>query len=74
MKIIFKAENESIIKVIDDAELTKDALDELKMLFDNKEILRYEIIFKEGVLVKDVHNIGDLTPKNISFLNLTIKN
>lgn len=74
MKIIFKTENELILKELNDEQFTNDVQDELRRVFDNQQIIKYELIFDEGVLLKDVHNLNDLTPKNILSLTLTIRN
>lgn len=71
MKIIFKTERE-ILKEVEFTEMTNEIQEELQNSFDNRQILKYEITFKEGVVVQQVHNISDVTEKVASALTITI--
>jgi hypothetical protein len=71
MKIIFKTETE-ILREIELSEMTYEIQEELKESFDNKPILKYEIIFKEGVIVKQCHRLEDISDETVQTLTVTI--
>jgi len=71
MKIIFKTETE-ILREIELSEMTCEIQEELKESFDNKPILKYEIIFKEGVVVKQCHRLADISNETVQTLTVTI--
>lgn len=72
MKIIFKTEKE-ILKEIELTEMTNEVQENLENLFDERLILKYEITFKEGVVVKQVHRLQDITEKIASELTIVLK-
>lgn len=54
----------------------KNMYDKLKVMqerFDNKEIQKYEIEFVEGVKVKDIQYLEDISPSMIASLILRIR-
>lgn len=71
MKITFKTETE-ILKEAELNEMTDEIQKELEASFDNKPILKYEITFKEGVLVKQCHRLEDISDKIVAALTITI--
>jgi hypothetical protein len=52
--------------------LTGEIQRELENSFDNKLIKKYEITFKDGVLVKQFHRLEDIDDKIVSDLTITI--
>jgi hypothetical protein len=71
MEIIFKKDG-IILESFTEIELGEKE-EELKIKYDNSSIKSYEIIFKKGTKVKDVHDLGDLTPNECSSLILTLE-
>lgn len=71
MKLIFQTETE-VLKEIDTLQMTDEIESELETSFDNRTILKYEITFKEGVLVKDCHALEDIDHKIASVLKITV--
>ena len=71
MKVTFKTETE-IIRELEINEMTNEIQSELESSFDNKPILKYEICFKEGVLVKDCHRLEDIDEEIVSAIAITI--
>lgn len=71
MKITFKTETE-ILREVEISELTDDIQKELETSFDDKPIKKYEITFKEGVVVKQCHRLEDVTDKIVSALTITV--
>lgn len=75
MKITFKTETD----VISENEFTEDnehnlkLADFLKKLYDEKEMIKYEVIFQDIVKVKDVHYLEDVNHKSIKEIVITIK-
>lgn len=70
-EIIFRTEAE-ILKELDVAQMTDEIQTELKISFDDKQIKKYEIIFEEGVVVKQCHNFEDISEKIVSVLTITV--
>jgi hypothetical protein len=70
MKLIFKR-NTDILKEYEITEMTDEIQKEIET-FDDKQILKYEITFKEGVLVKKCHDLGDISDKMVSALTITL--
>ena len=71
MKITFKTETE-ILRELEISQLTDEIQKELETSFDNRQIKKYEIIFKEGVFVKQCHRLEDITDKIVSDLTITV--
>lgn len=71
MKITFKTETE-ILKELELSKMTDEIERELKDSFDDKPIKKYEIIFKEGVIVRQCHRLEDISAKSVSALIITI--
>jgi hypothetical protein len=71
MKITFKTETE-ILREVEISQLTGDIQKELEVSFDDKPIKKYEITFKEGVVVKQCHRLEDITYKIVSSLTITV--
>lgn len=72
MKIILKNES-TILKEIKSEELTDQQADDLHTEFDRRTILRYEIVFKEGVCLGDCHRLDSLPPEKLKEVILTIE-
>lgn len=71
MKITFKTETE-ILREVEISQLTDDIQKELEASFDNKPIKKYEITFKEGVVVKQCHRLEDINDKIVSALTIIV--
>jgi hypothetical protein len=71
MKITFKTETE-ILREVEVSQMTDEIQKELETSFDNKAILKYEITFKEGVVVKQCHRLEDISDKIVSALTITV--
>lgn len=71
MKITLKTETE-ILKEVELNEITDEIQKELETSFNDKPILKYEISFKEGVLVKQCHRLEDISDKIVAALTITI--
>ena len=71
MKITFKTETE-ILQEVELNEMTDEIQKELEISFDDKPILKYEIAFKEGVVVKRCHRLEDISDKIVSALTITV--
>lgn len=72
MKITFKTETEILKEVEITNEMPDEVFDDLKTSFDDKLVKKYEIIFKEGILVKQTHAMK-ASDAAISELILTIE-
>jgi hypothetical protein len=71
MKITFKTETE-VLRELEVSQMTDEVIEELETSFDNKTILKYEITFKEGVVVKQCHRFEDVTDKIVSAITITV--
>jgi len=71
MKITFKTETE-ILREVEVSQMTDEIQKELETSFDDKPILKYEITFKEGVVVKQCHRLEDISDKIVSALTITV--
>jgi len=71
MKLIFKTETETI-KEIELHDMTDAVIKELETAFDEKPILKYEITFKEGAVVKHCHGLQDISEDMVSTVTITL--
>lgn len=72
MKIILKTESSNLIE-IEFSDLSESVEKKLRESFDNRNVLKYELTFNDGVLLKDIHSIEDVTTKMINTLTVTLK-
>jgi len=73
LKLIYKTETETLKELelpLDG--MTSELEEELRNLFDDKPILKYEFIAKEGVTVSKFHRVGDLTEDHVSAVIVTL--
>ena len=71
MKLIFKTETE-VLRELEVSQITDEIEKELEASFDDKPMLKYEIIYKEGVIVKQCHRLEDISDKIVSSLVITV--
>jgi hypothetical protein len=68
MKVIFRNEME-VLRELTENEITVEVLESL---YPDEPIRRYELVFKEGVKVKECHDFDDITPDMLSEVIITI--
>jgi hypothetical protein len=68
MKLIFRNDIEVLRELTED-EITAEVLE---TLYADESIRRYELVFKEGVKVKECHDFDDITPDMLSEVIITI--
>jgi hypothetical protein len=68
MKLIFRNDIEVLRELTED-EITAEVLE---TLYPDEPIRRYELVFKEGVKVKECHDFDDITPDMLSEVVITI--
>jgi len=68
MKVIFRNDIE-VLRELTENEITVEALE---TLYPDEPIRRYELVFKEGVKVKECHDFDDITPDMLSEVVITI--
>jgi hypothetical protein len=68
MKVIFRNDIEVLRELTED-EITVEVLE---TLYPDEPIRRYELVFKEGVKVKECHDFDDITPDMLSEVVITI--
>ena len=73
IKVTFKTE-EKIIEQVNFAEHNNSKkIDELKAAYDQKDVIKYELIFNESIKVFQTHDISTLGQKQIKEVIITIK-
>jgi hypothetical protein len=70
--ITFKR-NDEIILQTDFESITPEKIDEMEKRFDEQEILKYEVEFKSGSLVKIAKNLGNLDQDDILGVTITLR-
>lgn len=73
MDIIFKKGQEVLETLTEKDMAVQETLDRLARAYDNQEIETYEIGFKPGVIVKEVHDIAHINPDKIRVLIIKIR-
>jgi hypothetical protein len=68
MKLIFRNDIE-VLRELNENEIKAEYLDSL---YADESIRRYELVFKEGVKVKECHDFDDITPDMLSEVVITI--
>jgi hypothetical protein len=68
MNLIFRNDIEVLRELTED-EITAEVLE---TLYPDEPIRRYELVFKEGVKVKECHDFDDITPDMLSEVIITI--
>ena len=68
MNLIFRNDIEVLRELTED-EITAEVLE---TLYPDEPIRRYELVFKEGVKVKECHDFDDITPDMLSEVVITI--
>jgi len=68
MNLIFRNDIEVLRELTED-EITAEVLE---TLYADETIKRYELVFKEGVKVKECHDFNDITPDMLSEVIITI--
>ena len=68
MKLIFRNDIE-VLRELTENEITAEVLE---TLYTDESIRRYELVFKEGVKVKECHDFDDITPDMLSEVIITI--
>jgi hypothetical protein len=68
MNLIFRNDIEVLRELTED-EITAEVLE---TLYADESIRRYELVFKEGVKVKECHDFDDITPDMLSEVIITI--
>jgi hypothetical protein len=68
MKLIFRNDIEVLRELTED-EITAEVLE---TLYADESIRRYELVFKEGVKVKECYDFDDITPDMLSEVVITI--
>jgi hypothetical protein len=68
MNLIFRNDIEVLRELTED-EITAEVLESL---YPDEPIRRYELVFKEGVKVKECHDFDDITPDMLSEVVITI--
>jgi len=71
MEFIFKTETQILTK-IDTSQMTRDILKEIQNTFMDKPIKKYEITFKEGVVVKQIDRLENIKPEMVSAITVTV--
>jgi hypothetical protein len=68
MNLIFRNDIE-VLRELTENEIEAEDLD---TLYADESIRRYELVFKEGVKVKECHDFNDITPDMLSEVIITI--
>ena len=68
MNLIFRNDIE-VLRELTENEITAEVLE---TLYADESIRRYELVFKEGVKVKECHDFDDITPDMLSEVIITI--
>jgi len=68
MNLIFRNDIE-VLRELTENEIKPEYLDSL---YADESIRRYELVFKEGVKVKECHDFDDITPDMLSEVVITI--
>lgn len=72
MKLIFKTESEILEELEVPETISDEFSDKLTETYNHKTMLKYEITFKEGVMIKDCHSLEDIKYGIIECVTITI--
>lgn len=72
--IQFKEENGEVLELVDVKEtITNDVLDSLKERFDKRTVSKLEMDFVDGILMEQIHDLGEITPEMVNEITITMK-
>ena len=73
MKVTFRT-YEQIIEEVDLTKINNNKIDELKAAYDQKEVIKFELVFNESIKVFQTHDISNLGKNEVKEVIITIKN
>jgi hypothetical protein len=71
MKIIFRTETE-ILREVESSQIDDKTQFELEKEFDDRQILKYEMVFESDILVKQCHDFNNISENMVKTLIVTI--
>jgi hypothetical protein len=71
MKIIFRTETE-ILREVESSQIDNKTQFELEKEFDDRQILKYEMVFESDILVKQCHDFNNISENMVKTLIVTI--
>ena len=71
MKIIFRTKTE-ILREVESSQIDDKTQFELEKEFDDRQILKYEMVFESDILVKQCHDFNNISENMVKTLIVTI--